>query len=81
MMGIGGKDVKILLTFMDLPHSKNFGKNVFHTLEEEIGEVIWGVAVLQMKKALDKEMRFTLEKKYNELEETKDGPEPLTYAM
>ena len=43
MMGIGGKDVKTLLTFMDLPHSKNFGKNVFHTLEEEIGEVIWDV--------------------------------------
>ena len=81
MMGIGGKDVKTLLTFMDLPHSKNFGKNAFHTLEEEIGEVIRDVAVLQMKKALDEEVRLTLEKKHNEWEETKDGPEPLTYAM
>eukprot|EP00957_Ditylum_brightwellii_P013004 982683-Ditylum_brightwellii.AAC.1 len=59
MMGIGGKDVQMLLTFMDLHHSKSFGKNAFHTLEEEIGEVIRDVAVLQIKKALDEEVRLT----------------------
>eukprot|EP00957_Ditylum_brightwellii_P060452 4590632-Ditylum_brightwellii.AAC.1 len=34
-----------------------------------------------MKKALDKEVRLTIEKKNNEWEETKDRPEPLTYAL
>eukprot|EP00957_Ditylum_brightwellii_P071330 5422176-Ditylum_brightwellii.AAC.1 len=62
MMDIWGEDVKTLLTFMDLPHSKSFGKNAFHTLKEEISEVIRDVAVLQMKKSLDEEVRLTLGK-------------------
>eukprot|EP00957_Ditylum_brightwellii_P154489 11756967-Ditylum_brightwellii.AAC.1 len=62
MMGVGGEDVRTLLMFMDLPHSTNFGKNVFQTLKEEVGEVIHDVAVLQMKKALDKEVSLILEK-------------------
>eukprot|EP00957_Ditylum_brightwellii_P076344 5802483-Ditylum_brightwellii.AAC.1 len=81
MMGIGGEDMKTLLMFMDLPHSKNFGKNVLHTLEEEISDVIQDVAVLQMKKALDREVRLTLGKTHNEWKEIKDDPESLTYAM
>ena len=62
VMGVGGEEVNALLSFLDLPHAKSFGRSSLPHLEEEIGEFIRDTAVLQLKKALEEEICLMLEK-------------------
>eukprot|EP00957_Ditylum_brightwellii_P210972 15365616-Ditylum_brightwellii.AAC.1 len=79
MMGIGGEGVRTFLTFLDVLHAKSFGRSGMSTLKDEIGDTIQDVAVAKMDKALQEEIKLTLEREHNEWE--KGGKEPHTFEQ
>eukprot|EP00957_Ditylum_brightwellii_P132439 10099138-Ditylum_brightwellii.AAC.1 len=61
-MGTGGEDIKILLTFLDLPHAWSFARSALKTFKDEVGETIRGAAIEEIEKGLEEEIKLTLEK-------------------
>eukprot|EP00957_Ditylum_brightwellii_P113572 8659068-Ditylum_brightwellii.AAC.1 len=68
-MGVGGEEMSSMLTFLDVPHSKQFGKALID-IEDDAGEVIRMVAKTCLKGGLEEEMKLTLEEKYKDWEES-----------
>jgi hypothetical protein len=67
-MGVGGKEMARLLAFLDLPTASSFETNGWNKIEDEIGPVLRKVARDAMNKALDEEIRLTIEKRLRPLE-------------
>jgi hypothetical protein len=84
VMGVGGGEMANLLAFLDLPHGKSFNTSSIPSIERELGEFLREAATIEMKLAMEEEVRLTLEQGWEKWNENKKegknvGPEPLTY--
>lgn len=62
-IGGGGSDAIKLLTFLNLPNGKSMMDNKFKRVEDSIGSVIRDASKKSMEKALEDEIRLTLQSK------------------
>eukprot|EP00957_Ditylum_brightwellii_P132821 10128014-Ditylum_brightwellii.AAC.1 len=83
-MGVGGGEIANLLAFLDLSHGKSFNASSIPSTVRELGNFLREAATIEMKLAMEEEVRLTLKEGWEKWNENKKegknvGSKPLTY--
>eukprot|EP00957_Ditylum_brightwellii_P141276 10764123-Ditylum_brightwellii.AAC.1 len=65
-MGVGGEEMKQLLTMLDLLHQKLFEKNSIKVVEDDVGTVLHVELKVSMNRAAQETVKLTLEENNND---------------